>query len=217
MIQKISDNLLLIKLTKPSGNIYLYKNNILIDTGAPQQKEEFHQALGGLDIKPEEIQIIINTHIHWDHTGNNDLFPRAQIYLHRTGVEIYQNHDDQIMRFALHGLPVIRFPRAPLPVDSASKSGISFEFYELGGHSGTDLLIYEREQGILWSGDLIYSGGAVPLSDLPGGSKKALREAVITASTLGAKVLCPGHGRISENPENEIKSLLAALSINNAR
>lgn len=35
----------------------------------------------GVDIK--DIDILVNTHLHWDHSFNNDLFPNAKIYVQR--------------------------------------------------------------------------------------------------------------------------------------
>jgi N-acyl homoserine lactone hydrolase len=70
---------------------------ILVDTGAsdPQWAARYHHpidrpvreeplnALAARGIKPEEIEIIINTHLHWDHCFNNDLFPNARILVQK--------------------------------------------------------------------------------------------------------------------------------------
>jgi N-acyl homoserine lactone hydrolase len=36
---------------------------------------------------PEDVDMIINTHLHYDHCGNNDLFKNAKIYIQRTEYE----------------------------------------------------------------------------------------------------------------------------------
>lgn len=47
--------------------------------GFPAFGEEAHmlKALKGIGVRPEDIDIVIYTHFHWDHVGNCHLFPRA--------------------------------------------------------------------------------------------------------------------------------------------
>jgi glyoxylase-like metal-dependent hydrolase (beta-lactamase superfamily II) len=51
---------------------------IVVDTGRKGDEEVILQALDGLQIKPEEVDILVNTHCHSDHCGNNHLFCRAR-------------------------------------------------------------------------------------------------------------------------------------------
>jgi len=69
------------------------KNRILVDSGGsdPEWAGRFHhplerrededpvKAIEQLGLKPEDIDIIVNTHLHWDHCFNNELFPNAKI------------------------------------------------------------------------------------------------------------------------------------------
>ena len=71
------------------------KENILVDTGIgqlPEKYEKFHvvkreqdQALKAQlekhGLTPEDVSIVINTHLHFDHCGNNHLFHRARFYV----------------------------------------------------------------------------------------------------------------------------------------
>jgi len=71
------------------------KENILIDTGIgelPETHKKFHMVkrkpdqtlrvqLQKFDLKPEDINIVVNTHLHFDHCGNNMLFPKAKFYV----------------------------------------------------------------------------------------------------------------------------------------
>lgn len=72
---------------------------ILVDTGPadPEFVERWHRKIlvpEGCDImsalrnqagiEPEEIDYIINTHLHWDHCHNNDRFPGKKIYLQKS-------------------------------------------------------------------------------------------------------------------------------------
>jgi len=52
---------------------------IVADTGLAGEEEPILRALAELGIKPEDIDVIINTHSHPDHCGNNHLFSRAEV------------------------------------------------------------------------------------------------------------------------------------------
>ncbi|QGU00817.1 hypothetical protein SYNTR_2223 [Candidatus Syntrophocurvum alkaliphilum] len=54
-------------------NIYLIKGNngyVMIDTGEPRKEKKFFKALNRLNIKPQDIKLIIITHCHFDHVGS---------------------------------------------------------------------------------------------------------------------------------------------------
>ncbi len=70
-------------------------NKVMVDTGGVpadgkrfmpyyQEPEQHLEAkLAALGVDREEINIVINSHFHWDHMSNNDLFPNAKHYVQR--------------------------------------------------------------------------------------------------------------------------------------
>ena len=52
--------------------------------GFPARGDEAHliKALDGIGVSPDEIDIVIYTHFHWDHAGNSHLFPDATHVFH---------------------------------------------------------------------------------------------------------------------------------------
>jgi N-acyl homoserine lactone hydrolase len=102
---------------------------ILVDTAAPppaecpptarpyEQPADQHvrNTLDRLGLKPEEIEIVILTHLHWDHCLNTHLFPKARFIVQRAE-----------LRYAAAPLPVHYGPyggslpgtRALLPADT---------------------------------------------------------------------------------------------------
>ena len=84
------------------------KENIIVDSGIsdPEWAEKYHHykiirdqdPAGGLrkiGLRPDDIDIVICTHLHWDHCFNNDLFKNAKIIVQK----------DEI-RYAIAPLPL---------------------------------------------------------------------------------------------------------------
>lgn len=61
--------------------------NILVDTSIVANRSMLLQALQAQSLMPEQINIIVNTHCHRDHVGNNEVFPQAQIYAHQACIQ----------------------------------------------------------------------------------------------------------------------------------
>jgi glyoxylase-like metal-dependent hydrolase (beta-lactamase superfamily II) len=73
--------------------------NILVDSGFYREKffKQFKlkdfikpsDAIGKLGLKPEDISDLIITHMHWDHAGGMDLFPKARIWIQQDEYAYY--------------------------------------------------------------------------------------------------------------------------------
>jgi len=71
------------------------KESILIDTGIGELPEKHRKfsllkrrtdenlrgQLGKHGLKPEDISVVVNTHLHFDHCGNNGLFKHARFFV----------------------------------------------------------------------------------------------------------------------------------------
>lgn len=47
--------------------------------------------LCAMGIDPEDVRLVVNTHLHWDHCSNNDLFPNARIVVQQRELEYALN------------------------------------------------------------------------------------------------------------------------------
>jgi N-acyl homoserine lactone hydrolase len=56
---------------------------IIVDTGSPRDSEKLKADLSSLTVQPREIDIVVNTHLHIDHCGCNELFSNALSYAHK--------------------------------------------------------------------------------------------------------------------------------------
>jgi glyoxylase-like metal-dependent hydrolase (beta-lactamase superfamily II) len=109
---------------------------VLVDTGVGGPDEVLNDwrvvnrsvadALADLDMTPGDIDLVINTHLHFDHCGQNAVFPHAACYVQRTELdrakrespELYDWFDFMNARFelldgdadVLPGLSVITTP-----------------------------------------------------------------------------------------------------------
>ena len=64
------------------ANITLIRSNIniIVDPGSFVNKDKLLLALKNEGLTPNDIQAVILTHSHIDHTTNTFLFPQAKIY-----------------------------------------------------------------------------------------------------------------------------------------
>jgi N-acyl homoserine lactone hydrolase len=77
-------------VTHPAGAV-------LVDTGCGGPDEVLNDwrvvnrsvadALAGLDMTPADIGLVINTHLHFDHCGQNAVFSHAPCYVQRTELD----------------------------------------------------------------------------------------------------------------------------------
>ena len=83
MINKIKKNVWQVIFKRFGSCVYLIKHkgkNILIDTSSKENREELIHCLRETGVSPEQVNALILTHNHWDHTGNVDVFKNAKIY-----------------------------------------------------------------------------------------------------------------------------------------
>ncbi len=58
--------------------------DIVVDTGVTDERDAIIAGLRRYDLTPADIDILINTHSHIDHTGNNELFSKARFIGHES-------------------------------------------------------------------------------------------------------------------------------------
>jgi len=172
MITKIKKNVWQLVQRLFGSHVYLIKlkdKNILIDTDSPANRIELKEKLQKLDLKPEDIDIVILTHNHFDHTGNINLFKNAKIYGRKNEFKAKKIID--IDKLDIKELRVIKTP----------------------GHTGGSICIFYDD--VLFSGDTLFHRGTFGRTDLPGSSPEHIKHSLEKLKKLNFKILCPGHGR----------------------
>lgn len=121
--------------------------NIIIDTGHLWNKDDLIKALDKEQLKPEDIDIVILTHTHLDHTANTHLFKNAKIFAKFIGGYPGQYHN-------INEKCIERYE-----IKSGIKITRDVEYLFVPGHS-VDMLaiIIETDKGkFVISGDAIAS------------------------------------------------------------
>jgi len=171
MTQKIKPNIWKFSFKKFGSYVYLIKlnkKNILIDTSSPQNVEQLKKELKKLKLNPEDIDVVILTHNHWDHTGGILLFLNSEIY---GGKRDFPEKK------------VLNINKLKIP---------EFKIIKTPGHSKGGICILYKN--ILFSGDTLFHRKLIGRTDLPGSSKKEMKNSLKKLSKLKYKILCPGHG-----------------------
>lgn len=141
------------------------------------------------------LKLIVSTHRHWDHIGDNAAVQAA------TGAQIAAHTLDR------HGLeePVPAMAPFPIPpsvpaVDLAAGSRIRFGEIELEvlhtpGHTEGSVCLLADAERLLFTGDTLFAAGW-GRTDLPGGSDSAMVDSLSRLSHLADELrVLPGHGR----------------------
>ena len=182
--------------TGPVGtNVYILgdvrtQEAIAIDTATPSVRWLTQQ----LADEGWDLRMIISTHRHWDHIGDN-----AEAVV-ATGATLAVHAADR------HGLEEPDAEAAPFPIppsipalELAEGSRIRFGDIDLQvlhtpGHTEGSVCLLSPEERVLLSGDTLFAG-AWGRTDLPGGDYKAMIESLSRLATLedGLTAL-PGHG-----------------------
>ncbi|WP_305514685.1 MBL fold metallo-hydrolase [Methanobrevibacter sp. V14] len=189
------------------SNCYLINDSILVDTGAGHNKDYLFSKLKENGVKPENVELIVNTHCHFDHIGGNYLFPNAKIAVHELDAISMKNKDSLGT-----SLSAFDFEGDNSRVDIELVDGDKIEDFEVihtPGHTSGGICLWDGEN--LISGDTIFAGGGVGRMDI-GGSYSDMKNSIERLLELDVKNIYPGHGPIVEqNGKEHIKMSYSLL------
>lgn len=203
---------------KPGSHVYLIKGskkNILIDTGVTRHFPLLKDRLSELGLRPEDINFIILTHEHFDHTGATAFFHEtAVVAAHRLAANKLDLQDEFVTFNKSRNQPDKAFW-----VDIWLEDGsiIDLGNYALRvihtpGHTSGCICLYESREGLLFTGDTIFSGGT--LSEiLTSGNVSDYMDSVQRLSSLKISEIYPGHGKLSSTPDEDLPKAVANAQI----
>ena len=148
----------------------------------------------GLAERGWTLKIVVSSHRHWDHIGDNAAVTEA------TGAALAAHSLDR------HGIEHPAPLAAPFPIPPSVPAlelaegglvrfgSIRLRVLHTPGHTEGSVCLLAEDEGLLLSGDTLFAGGWGRV-DLPGGSAEQMRESVGRLAGLEDQVrLLPGHG-----------------------
>lgn len=149
------------------------KETILVDTGVgnlPANYQRFHdvirtkqeelsQSLKTVGLKPSDVTMVVNTHLHFDHCGNNHLFENSK-FLIQTDEIRYAYFPDRFMRISyLRDFFDVEGDYLPVRGGYEIEDGVSI--IPTPGHT-----IGHQSLVVRWKGkNVVYTGDAAPLPE----------------------------------------------------
>ena len=103
------------------SNCYLINDNILVDTGAGQNKDYLFSKLRENGVEPDDIELVVNTHCHFDHIGGNHFFPNAKIAVHKLDAIPIRNEDTLGTAGSAFGFEGINNSRVDIELEEGDK------------------------------------------------------------------------------------------------
>jgi hydroxyacylglutathione hydrolase len=164
---------------------------IAIDTAIPS----LDWIAGELAAREWTLRLIVSTHGHWDHIGDN-----AAVAAH-TGADIAahpldrERLTDPQPLYAPFDIPP-SVPAVELAEGGTVRFGeIRLRVLHTPGHTEGSVCLLAPDEALLFSGDTLFAAGWGRV-DLPGGDAGAMVDSLVRLSTLEDHVgVFPGHGR----------------------
>jgi glyoxylase-like metal-dependent hydrolase (beta-lactamase superfamily II) len=192
-------------------NCYLLdsgQTRTLLDTGLGLGVEDILQNIRNLGFAPESIHHIVITHSHIGHWGGaNELRERtgAVVWAPAGAEKAMQDvNSDRAVRlnfeFGRYPAGFVAHPCRPDKLFSDTEKialdGISLRAIRTGGHTpdSTCLLFENTEWRGLFTGDVLFYGGRLGLTNLEGCSLDEYRRNIHKIANLRTDALFPGHG-----------------------
>ena len=189
-------------LTGAGGNIGVSAGDdgiLIIDDQFAPLADKIRAALAA--ISPGDLEFVLNTHFHGDHTGSNVVFGREALIVAHTNVRKRLAEG-----LGARGQSVDPAPKEALPVVTYD-DGLSIHFngeeimvgHLMGGHTDGDSFIYFTDSNVVHLGDQFFAGRFPFVDVASGGNAVGLKDSigeVLEHLPADAQVI-PGHGALS--------------------
>ncbi|WP_230972209.1 MBL fold metallo-hydrolase [Archaeoglobus neptunius] len=212
MYRRIHKNIYQIKPGRLSSHCYLITAdlNVLIDSGTARDFPKLERELSEIGMKVKDIDIVINTHEHFDHIGGNlFLQENSVIMAHRHAAVKIIYGDDEVMMCRTHGQKPVGY-RVHVWLNNGDAIDLGSSFLRVlhtPGHTSGSICLYEPRNRILFSGDTLFSSGTLS-TIYRSGSLGEYFNSLRRIKTMKIDLLLPGHGRISGNAEMDIEKTI---------
>ncbi len=199
----------------PDSNIFLVQDEdrfVLFDAGIHHFFTDTCQAISELGLNLKQLDRLILTHTHLDHSGSTPEFLRdakdCEVWVSEEEGTLLEQGDDTIVLGSMLGqrLPPISIAKKLQEGDVITVGNYSFKVLHTPGHSAGSLCFFEPQQQLLISGDVVFRHGSFGRVDFPTGNGAVLKESIARLAELPVEMLLPGHmGIATKGGKREIQ------------
>lgn len=212
-IIELQPNIFRLKGEDSSSHSYLVRGdykNVLIDSGVDKNFSRLQKSLLKVGLKVRDVDIVINTHEHFDHIGANRYFQDyALIAAHRFAATKITVEDRYVTMYKSGDLnePSLK---VHLWLENRFRFDLGnyiLEVIHTPGHTSGSICIYDFTRKILFTGDTLFAGGTLSYIG-ESGSVGDYINSINLLETRKINELYPGHGDISKTPEEDMEKAL---------
>ncbi len=200
------------------SNIYVIDGEIptIVDTGTGFYSQMNIKVIHKI-VPLYKIRQILLTHEHYDHVGGVQEILRAtgdsaKIFAHRDVVLKLKEGKSTFAEMLGGQMPCIE---VDVPLSDNARITVGSESVQVlftPGHSIGSLCLYDEKNGMLFSGDTVFTQGGFGRYDFPGGDFDLLLHSIEKLASLDIKNLYPGHGPIVEEcGKDHVKAALSNI------
>jgi hydroxyacylglutathione hydrolase len=213
-VRELNPGIFQIRGLNGSSHSYVIKGrymNVMIDSGSDQNFPVLERGLFQIGFKVRDINLVINSHEHYDHIGANRYFHEsAMIAAYRLAASKMVSGDYYVTMYKGNDLNEIPM-RVHLWLENMTRIDLgnySLRIFHTPGHTSGCISIIETTHGLLFSADSVFAGGTLSYI-AESGSIGDYIDSLTRLRYFGPRALYPGHGRISATPMEDIDHAIA--------
>jgi len=194
-----------------AGFVVTSEGVVVIDAlGTPSLGHELIAAIRRVTDRP--VRRVIVTHYHADHIYGLQAFKEvgAEIWAQRGALEYVRGEAEARLEQRRRDLaPWVNADTRVVPADrwlagneTFTLGGLTFDLIHLGpAHSPEDLVVVVREEQLIFSGDIIFTGRIPFVGEADSKRWLATMDRLLA---LKPKIMVTGHGKVSSDPARDL-------------
>jgi glyoxylase-like metal-dependent hydrolase (beta-lactamase superfamily II) len=201
-MREIADRVLVLRHPVLDVNVTLIVGDdraVVVDTlSTAAQATELVNAVRRVTDRPYHV---VNTHHHFDHCFGNATLDPVSVHAHPEAAVLLAATDPRTVakRYDIPGLAEVTVRPADVLVRAEQSLGLGGREVVLRflgrGHTAGDLVVHVPDVGVVVAGDLVEESGPPQFGD---GYPLEWPDTVAGLLTMGAGVIVPGHGAVTD-------------------
>ncbi len=214
----------IVALSGNGGNVVVVTSPdglLMIDGGLVGRGPDTATAVAA--VSPRLVQVLFNTHYHFDHVGSNELAGAAgaRIIAHENvATRVVASFENAAMGRTMEALKPIGFPATTFTAGGTLSFGADrLEYtHEPLAHTDGDAYVFIPSSNVLHTGDLFWVGRYPVVDYVVGGSLAGMTAALARLEKIGDETtrIVPGHGTVDVR-KTALRRILAMWQTVNQR